>query len=451
VTGEPSAGPEESLLRLALRLVPGAVVSFVGAGGKSSAMFRLASELRGIGWRVVTTTTTHLAESQTSTAPCLLNAAELPGLQSSLDQFGHCLIVGAPDEGGKVQGVSLELVASLQAIPGVDAVLVEADGSRLRSFKAPAEHEPVVPPVTTHLVSVVGIDVIGRALESAFTHRPEQIALLAAATLGSPITIETIARVMLHPEGGAKNRPPDADWTLLVNKVDCEGGMSNSRALAERLLRHPAVRSVLLGSMLSERPVREVHSRVAGIVLAAGRSSRFGATKQIVSWKDSTLVERAAQTALNAGLHPVVVVTGHDADRVGAAVAGLPVQVCFNAEFAAGLSTSVRKGIEALPAPTGAAVFLLADQPGATPQVVRAIVQRHRETLAPAVVPTYRGRRGNPVLFDAALFPELKRIEGDAGGRVLLDKHPGSFVPVPVEEPAILQDIDTREDHRRLQ
>jgi molybdenum cofactor cytidylyltransferase len=202
--------------------------------------------------------------------------------------------------------------------------------------------------------------------------------------------------------------------------------------------------------MHSKMPVREVYSRVAGIVLAAGQATRFGATKQLMPWKDSTLVERAAQVGLDAGLQCVIVVTGQDADRVCAAVAGLPVQVVFNSEFATGLSSSMRQGIAALPAGIDAALFLLADQPGVTPEVVQALVKAHRKTLAPIVLPTYQGRRGNPVLFDVSVFHELTQIEGDVGGRVLLEKHAGSLVRVPVEEPGILEDIDTSEDHQRL-
>jgi molybdenum cofactor cytidylyltransferase len=442
--------PNGILLRAALRLERGTVVSFVGAGGKTSAMFRLALELKEIGWRVVTTATTHLAEAQVSTAPSVLRPAELPRLKSRLDEFGHCLIIGSPDGQGRVRGVSTEIIAALNARPDVDAVLVEADGSRMRPFKAPAEHEPVVPQVTTHLVPMVGMEVIGRSLDAGYVHRPEQVAHLAATTLGSPVTIETVARILVHPSGGAKHRPPGAELVPLLNKVDCEEGMLHAQALAGWLLRDAAIRRVLLGSMFSETPVWEARSRVAGIVLAAGQATRFGATKQLMPWNGATLVERAVHVALEAGLDTVIVVTGHDAGRVGAAVTSLPVQVVFNAEFSAGQSTSMRRGIAALPAGIDAALFLLADQPGVTPEVVRSVVQAHRETLAPIVLPTYQGRRGNPVLFDVSLFHELSKIEGDVGGRVLLEKHADSLVHLPVEAPGILEDIDTSEDRQRL-
>jgi molybdenum cofactor cytidylyltransferase len=441
--------PNGILLRSALRLERGAVVSFVGAGGKTSAMLRLARELRAIGWRIVVTTTTHLAETQVSSLPGLLRSEELQRLSSRLDEFGQCIIVGSPDDQGRVQGVSPGVIADLHARSDVDAILVEADGSRSRPFKAPAEHEPVVPPATTHLIPTVGVEILGQTLNDTNVHRPERVAHLAATALGSPITIETVARILVHPWGGAKHLPAGAQMVPLINKVDRDEVTTEAQALAERLLDDGATRRVLLASRLCATPVCEVRARVAGIVLAAGRATRFGATKQLMPWRDSTLVGRAAQVALDAGLRSVIVVTGHEADRVGAAVAGLPVQVVFNAAYASGQSSSMKRGLAALPAGFDAAIFLLADQPGVTPEVVKALVQAHRTTLAPVVLPTCAGRRGNPVLFDVSLFPEMAGIEGDVGGRALLDKYAGALECVPVEEPGILADIDTPEDRDR--
>ena len=403
------------LIRDALRLERGAVVSFVGGGGKTSAMFRLAAELREAGWRVVTTTTTHLGQAQVLNAPSVLRLPELPLLESRLDEFGHCLVIGPAEDDGKVRGVSADVIAGLVSMRGIDAVLVEADGCRTRPFKAPAEHEPVVPQVTTHLVPMVGVEVIGQTLDTGCVHRPERVARLAGVAPGSPISIETVARVLVHPDGGAKHRPPGARLVPLVNKVDGNGAMANARALADRLLKETAVTRVVLGSMLSEKPVWEVRSRVAGIVLAAGLASRYGATKQLEPWMDATLVGRVTQVALDAALQRVVVVTGHDAERVGAAVASLPVQVALNPDFPAGLSTSMRRGLSALPEGYDAAVFLLADQPGVTPEVVKALVQAHRETLAPIAIPTHRGRRGNPVTVRPVSFRGAHSDQGRRG------------------------------------
>jgi molybdenum cofactor cytidylyltransferase len=189
--------------------------------------------------------------------------------------------------------------------------------------------------------------------------------------------------------------------------------------------------------------------RAAGIVLAAGQSARFGAAKQLLAWGETTLVGHVVDTALGGGLDPVIVVTGHEAERVAVALQGQPVRIVFNPDFAGGQGSSVRCGVQALPASSRAVVFLLADQPGVTPEVVKALIQAHRETLSSIVLPTHQGKRGNPVLFDASLFSELMNLGGDTGGRALFEKHEASIFRVAVDEPGILLDIDTPEDYSR--
>jgi len=436
-------------LAKALRVERGAVVSFVGGGGKTSSMFRLASELSSAGFRVLTTTTTHISEEQARIAPSSIGLNELDLLETRLDEFGHTLLIGPPDGKGRVLGSPPELIRSLRNRAGIDVILVEADGSRSRPFKAPGAHEPVVPDATTILVPIAGLNAIGTTLDEDHAHRSEIISSLTGQPLGTPITAGTIAGILPHPAGGAKQLPPGARLVPLLNKADSNAELAEGRKLAERLLADNKVDSVLVSSMLEDTPVRECLARSAGIVLAAGISTRFGSTKQLLDWGDTTLASRAARVALDAGLEPVIVVLGSDAPNVEKAVAGLPVQCVFNREFAAGQSTSIRRGLDALPRRTGAAVFLLADQPLITPAIVREIVQAHRETLAPACVPVSEGRRGNPVLFDKSLFDELRGLSGDTGGRVLLEKYRETIVSVPASR-AVLLDIDTPEDYSRL-
>jgi molybdenum cofactor cytidylyltransferase len=130
-------------------------------------------------------------------------------------------------------------------------------------------------------------------------------------------------------------------------------------------------------------------------------------------------------------------------------LAGLPVQIVLNPEFAEGQSTSIRCGLDAVPSRSGAAMFILADQPLVTAEDLRAIVRAHRRTFAPACVPIFEEQRGNPVLFDKKLFSELRELRGDIGGRVLLEKYRESIVMVPASR-AVLIDIDTPEDYSTL-
>ena len=203
-----------NLLR-ALRLSPKSVVALSGGGGKTTLMFRMADELAVAGQHVITTMTTRIFVSQMAQAPaCMVLHGEqalLAQLSEALSEHGHVLVAGGTAlEQDKVAGVPRELVDHLIAHPATDAVVVEADGSRRRPFKAPAAHEPVIPASTTVVVPVVGLDILGKRLTAEHVHRPEIVAALTGAVQGDPVTLELIAAILAHPQGGAKGLPPGA-------------------------------------------------------------------------------------------------------------------------------------------------------------------------------------------------------------------------------------------------
>ena len=248
----------------ALDVSRGEVVAFVGGGGKTAALFRLAREIAGHGERVLTTTTTHIFAAQIAQAPAHVVATEATRetLVAALASHRHVLVVGDTDAGsGRAGGVSLELFARLRAwFPDV-SLLNEADGSRMRPFKAPAAHEPVIPAETTLVVPVVGADVFGRPLDAEHVHRPELVGALSGAPIGAPITPEIVASVLVHPEGGRKGVPASARVVVLINKVETLPDRKPARDTAERLLREPAVTAVLLAGLRGDDPVLEVCSR----------------------------------------------------------------------------------------------------------------------------------------------------------------------------------------------
>lgn len=162
--------------------------------------------------------------------------------------------------------------------------------------------------------------------------------------------------------------------------------------------------------------------RVAGVVLAAGRSTRMGRNKLLLRHGGEPLVRRATRAALEGGLDPVLVVLGHEADLVGAAIAGLPCTAVLNARHALGMNTSLDAGLSALPAGVAAAVVLLADMPLVTPRLLRALVACHRETGAALVASRYGGTVAPPVLYARPVFAELRGEVGDGRGREVLDR-----------------------------
>jgi molybdenum cofactor cytidylyltransferase len=185
-------------------------------------------------------------------------------------------------------------------------------------------------------------------------------------------------------------------------------------------------------------------SRIAAIVLAAGRSTRMGGpNKLLAEISGRPLVRIAAEEALASRARPVIVVAGHQHDQIAAAVAGLDVTVVPNPDFAAGLASSVKAGIAAVPPDADGAVVCLADMP----QVDAAMIDRLLDAYDPekgalVVVPTIDGQRGNPVLWSRRFFPELAQLEGDTGARHLIASYPEAVIEVPVGTAALI-DVDT--------
>ena len=414
---------------------PKEVVVLVGGGGKTTLMFRLADELAVSGRRVVTTMTTRIFVGQMDRAPARLvtedEATLLAELPAALDAYRHVIVAGEVIvEQDKVQGVSPVLLDRIAAHPAVDAVIVEADGSRRLPFKAPAPHEPVIPTSATIVVPLVGLDVLGQPLDADHVHRPQLVAELTGAALGDPVTPAMIAAVLAHPQGGAKDVPPNARLIPFLNKAEDEATLAAAREIARLLLKTPRIDSVLIGAAQGDDPVREVWGRSGAVVLAAGEAKRFGALKQVLPWRGIPLVAHVADQALRCpDVDQVAVTVGAEAEQVRAALAGHHVSVIPVAGWSEGQSRSVKAGLQALaprsplPAPLSAVLFLLADQPGVSPELLSALIQRHRETLALIVAPRHAGQRGNPVLFDAVTFPEFDHLEGDIGARPIIQAH----------------------------
>jgi len=194
-------------------------------------------------------------------------------------------------------------------------------------------------------------------------------------------------------------------------------------------------------------PQPEKGRRVAAVVLAAGRSTRMGAiNKLIAEIGGKPLVRIAAEQALASRAKPVIVVTGHERERVEAALSGLPVRFVNNPDYAEGLGTSLRAGIAAVPAEADGVIFCLGDMPQVDSQLIDKLAAAFDpERGALVVVPTFDGRRGNPVVWSRRFFHDLMSITGDIGARHLIGSYAEAVVEIPVTGEAALTDVDTPE------
>ena len=426
-------------------------VAFVGAGGKSTALFQLARQLSP---PVVVSATTHLGVWQIPLADKHYILREKKDIQVLPN--GVTLVTDEV-KGDRASGLDSESILWLHEVcKGISVpLLIEADGSRQKPFKAPAKHEPSIPNFVGTVVIVAGLSGLGKPLDEDTVHRPEIFAKLSGLQPGETITLEGLARALVHHEGGLKNIPSGIRRVILLNQADAPELQAQADFLAKGLL--PVYHSAIIAS-LKKRNIYAVHESIAGIILAAGEAQRFGQPKQLLDWRGEPFVRRIAKTALESGLSPVIVVTGAYADQVKATVEDLPVQIAHNVEWKSGQASSIKAGLEALSGypkisenlekEVGGAIFLLADQPQVTPTLLQALVEEHASTLAPIIAPLVLDQRANPVLFDRVTFPDLMVLEGDMGGRGIFSKHKVSYLTW--HDDAMLLDVDKPEHYQRL-
>ncbi len=185
---------------------------------------------------------------------------------------------------------------------------------------------------------------------------------------------------------------------------------------------------------------------IAAIILAAGRSTRMGSNKLLEFLRDRPLLRHVVDAALASRAYPVFVVTGHNEDTIRATLSSSDVSFIANPDFAEGLSTSLKAGVRALPSSIDAALILLGDMPLITHELINQMIDIFNASPhALAVVPTYQGEWGNPVLLARSLFDDVQRLEGDAGARKLLHTHRTDVIEMPVTCDNVLIDLDTPE------
>jgi probable selenium-dependent hydroxylase accessory protein YqeC len=243
----------------ALGLRGGGVVSLVGAGGKTTLLFRLAGEMARRGESVLTTTTTRMMRPSAEQCSAVLlspSVEELLRVSTGLPAGNlHVFAAsGAGEEPDKVAGFGREAVAAFWESGVFRWILVEADGAARRPLKAPAAHEPVVPEITRWVVGVAGLSGLGRPLDERWVFRPEKYSEITGLPLGALITPASVATVMVHERGVMARCPPQAIRCVFLNQADLPGCAEAGRRVAHILAgtkERPPDR-VVVGNLLPE-------------------------------------------------------------------------------------------------------------------------------------------------------------------------------------------------------
>ncbi|MFN2188282.1 MAG: selenium cofactor biosynthesis protein YqeC [Candidatus Promineifilaceae bacterium] len=443
------------------------LIAVTGGGGKTTLISALSKSLPG---GVVVTATTRISLEEAASYRSVINWSQSPApanddegertaavhdreklmeeLNNCLEAQSFCLVVGEV-EGNKVRGIPNDFPGQFLALPNCDFVLVEADGSRRLPCKAPASHEPVVPADATIVIPMVGIDCIGGVLKEV-AHRPKLVSAITGIDLQQPVTPAALARLISHPNGGLKGIPLSARAIPFINKVDSPDQVEQARQIAAQLLKSDRIERVIIGSLQSSSPVREIHRRITAVLLAAGRAERMGELKQLLPWGDTTVLGHTIDNLMNSLVYEVVVISGYEAVRIEVEAAKHGASAFRNDDFEeGGMISSLQTALKNLQPNREAALVMLADQPMISRQTINRLLSAWFEGRGEIVAPRYRGRRGNPVIFGRRYFEELQSVSRGGNPREILNRRAAELFLVDVDDEAVLQDLDLIEEYER--
>lgn len=238
------------------------VVSLVGAGGKTTLMFRLAKELAGKGLRVLTTTTTKIYMPLPAQSSAVLLSESVDGLVEqaivALERTSHVTMAHSllPDH-GKLKGIRPDQVDALFETGLFDWILVEADGSRQKPLKACSIHEPVLPAVSEYGILLAGLDVLGQSLDDASVFRSSLVASISGRMPGHSVDEACVASVLIRELERLNRICPDASLRVFLNKADGDTALTSGRRIAEMLLRVnlPGRMRIVIGALGAAYPV----------------------------------------------------------------------------------------------------------------------------------------------------------------------------------------------------
>ena len=449
-----------STLLDSLDMGDGALVSFVGAGGKTSLMSRLSLELYEQGRRVAVTTTTRMAPFS---VPDYWQGAQLrEGKEPSIDEYLRKAVMASKVplffshvmDDGKLKGVSVETADRI--FEQVDYLLVEADGARGSSFKVPRDHEPVLPSSTTHLCIVVGSDVFEQPASGELVFNLEDIASEGGIREGKVSSPESIRELMYREDGYLKHGAEGRKTIVLLNKVDSAEKVEIMRPFADELF-HPSVDKTILCSSSSANPAVAADNgrdRIAAVVLAAGRSERYGRQKLCDEVAGEPMVRRVVRNALESQVDSVCVVLGHESEKTRQCLDVLKAHTALmtieNHRYDEGMGRSIAEGITAVTQWADAAMILLGDMPGIDSDGMNDVIAAYKRSNARLCFPGEGTDHFHPVIFRRDLFTELEELSGDEGGRAIVQKHRQWAQVIPMRSRVSQMDVDTPEDLARI-
>ena len=389
-----------------LRLPEHAVVSVVGAGGKTSLIFAWARELASAGKNVVITTTTHMYRPE------------------RMEEDGIRIVVSDdPERPDKVSAPPAEVLDSLRDT--ADVVLIEADGSRRMPLKWPADREPVIPDYTDVTVCVAGLSALGRRTADVVYNAEGLPDVLKRETAD----MNLIHAIVSSRDGGQKG--VRGDYRVFMNQVDDD---IDRLAAAYRMQQIFAVMGIqsAWGTLMPEEP------KIAVILEAAGNSTRFGSNKLLHIMDDGRpMIASIFDAVRPLDVYKKILVTQYD--DIAEMAAGF--DVVMNDRPDLGISRSMQLGLAAA-GDADAYMFCVCDQPGLSTSTIKKLIEAYKKGTAGIVSLAWQGKMCNPKIFSSRYREELMRLSGDTGGRQIIAAHKDDLLLIEAESEDEVKDID---------
>ncbi len=293
---------------------------------------------------------------------------------------------------------------------------------------------------------------LGQPLDDEHVYNPEAMIERYGYTMGEHVRAPWVASVLRDQELGLKEVPASARIVALINKVRDSGfQQARARFIARMILREPRVNGVAIGSVQADSPIMEVQRRVGAIILAGGLSKRMGQSKVLLPWDGGRpIIQVIVDRLKRMRLDDTIVVTGHMARQVREALTHEPARIVYNPDYRSGeMLSSLQTGIRALGPEFSACLVVLGDQPQLDNRIITELLTAYAEGKGLIVAPSYRQRRGHPILIDRAFWPELLDLAPGGAPRDVINAHADATHYINVDTDSVLRDIDTPDDYQQ--
>ena len=322
-----------------------------------------------------------------------------------------------------------------------DYIIIEADGSRRKSIKAPASHEPVIPSLTTKMVGLIGMDCVNKKIYEENVHRADIFCSITNRKIGDVINADVIYNLITAREGIFKGTPANIEKHLILNKVETKDRKKVSDRVKSKVLTNNIDVNIISGSMGRE-------AKVTGIIMASGFSRRMKTDKLLLKLGDKTVLERVIDACIKSKLDEILVIYRKDEVKDIAKSYGL--KVVLNKEAIKGQSESIKVGVDNIDSNTDGIMFIVGDQPLLDSETIDLLINKFKTHQEQIIIPRYGENKGNPTIFPSFFKEQLAELSEDLGGKEIIEKNLKRVKYVDIKNHKAGMDMDTVSEYEKF-